>query len=202
MPIFERNTPSKVMGQSEAPKQKASSAPPSPKEKLMEKQSGNKSTLLESMPQRRPAPERPAAAAAAGAPGRPGGETFISGDTIVEGKIRAQGELVVDGSFKGDLVSTSRVEIGTAGKVEGTIEAKSMVIRGQVVGDLRIHERLELLSTGELLGDLDTQPGALIIEQGARIEGRCTMGIAQERKDAPPAAAKSQPKPGGAAPTK
>ncbi|HBF33189.1 TPA: cell shape determination protein CcmA, partial [Candidatus Sumerlaeota bacterium] len=53
-------------------------------------------------------------------------------------------------------------------------------ISGKVVGNLRISERLEVLATGEVFGDLETQPGALIIEKGAKIEGRLSMGLKSE----------------------
>ena len=86
--------------------------------------------------------------------------------------------------FKGDIVSNSRVLVGTAGKLEGTVKAKSLVISGKVTGNLHITERLELLSTGELYGDLETQPGALIIEKGARLEGHCSMGLGSDSKSA------------------
>lgn len=113
------------------------------------------------------------------------GQTVISPDTTVEGKIHAKGELRVEGNFRGEIHSSSRVVVGQGGKVEATIEAKSMVISGQVVGNLHISERLELLSTGEIFGDLETQPGALIIEKGAKLEGRCTMGAEQEVQATP-----------------
>ncbi|HUT24138.1 MAG TPA: polymer-forming cytoskeletal protein, partial [Sumerlaeia bacterium] len=121
----------------------------------------------------------------------------ISGDTVFEGKALSQGELRINGTFKGEIVSNSRVIVGTAGKLEATIEAKTMVISGRVVGNLRIQERLELLSTGELYGDLETQPGALIIEKGARLEGRCSMGLAEPKKEAAPVRAHAVAQPTG-----
>jgi len=143
------------------------------------KANSQSSTLLEELnPKRRNNPEAN--------PGEPasssnGNETIISGDTVFEGKVLAQAELRVDGTFKGEITSSSRVIVGTAGKVEATVEAKSMVVSGCVVGNLMVHERLEILSTGEVYGDLETQPGALIIEKGARLEGRCSMGLDTEK---------------------
>lgn len=103
--------------------------------------------------------------------------TVIHADTLIEGKIHAKNELQLDGRFKGEIFSSSRVIVGTGGNLEASVEANSMVISGKVTGNLRISDRLELLSTGELVGDLETQPGALIIEKGARLEGRCNMTL-------------------------
>jgi cytoskeletal protein CcmA (bactofilin family) len=119
-----------------------------------------------------------------------GAETVIGPDTLFEGKVVAQGELRIDGTFVGEIASTHRVIVGTAGKIEATIEAKEMIVSGRVYGNLKILERLEILATGELFGDLDIQPGCLIIEKGARLEGRCSMGMGKEAARAhPPQAA-------------
>jgi cytoskeletal protein CcmA (bactofilin family) len=107
-------------------------------------------------------------------------ETFISSDTLIEGVIKTKCELRIDGVFKGEIFSSSRVIVGSAGRIEATVEANSMVVSGKVVGNLHIKERLEMLATGELLGDMETQPGALIIEKGARLQGRCSMGLKPE----------------------
>jgi cytoskeletal protein CcmA (bactofilin family) len=184
MALFGRNIPSKVMASEEPEKTKAPENPdPSPKEKPMEQKAEKKNALLDVMPsKRRPGSSDGSASPAPAAPTRSGNETFISGETVIEGKIQAQGELCVDGTFKGEIISSSRVLVGTAGKLEGTVKAKSLVISGKVIGNLHITERLELLSTGELYGDLETQPGALIIEKGARLEGHCSMGLGNEEK--------------------
>lgn len=151
----------------------------------MSNEGDSKSSLLDIMPSKHRGPEgapsTPGSTASAG-----GNETHISGDTSIEGKVIAKGELIIDGHFSGDIKSSSRVVVGTAGKVEGTVEAKSLVVSGRVIGNLKVQERLELLSTGELFGDMETHPGALIIEKGARLEGKCSMGLSpdQERKSA------------------
>lgn len=140
-------------------------------EKLIEKKGG---LLSEGAPKR---PEETTPGGGGFRQPATGQETIVSPDTIFEGKALAKGELRIDGTFKGEIVSSSRVFVGAGGKLEATVEAKSMTISGRVVGNLRVLERLELLSTGELYGDMETQPGALIIEKGARLEGRCSMGL-------------------------
>lgn len=203
MALFGRQTPSGILGAEH--RATVEPRPPAPepapdKEKPMEQTAAPKTTLGDMMATKRRTVEEVSPAASSGA--RSGNETIISGDTFIEGKILAKGELVIDGGFKGEIVSSSRVIVGTAGKVEGTVEAKAMVVSGRVVGNLHILERLELLSTGELYGDLQTQPGALIIEKGARLEGRCSMGLSPETargaKTAQPPAAQPPAGPGSA----
>ena len=197
MALFGRQTPSSILGaerRATVGPRPTAAEPAANKEKPMEQTVAPKTSLADlTATKRRPASEETSPAA------RSGNETVISGDTFVEGKILAKGELCIDGGFKGEIVSSSRVIVGTAGKVEGTVEAKAMVVSGRVVGNLHILERLELLSTGELYGDLQTQPGALIIEKGARLEGRCSMGLSPEgaRGAKAPQAPTTPPSPSG-----
>jgi cytoskeletal protein CcmA (bactofilin family) len=186
MALFGRKIPSKVMPGNVEPKESPSPAARARKEMIMKNEPNGHSSLLQELSPKRRLPGEdvaPGAQPAAGAAGA-ASETVISGDTVFEGKALSQGELRINGTFKGEIVSNNRVIVGTAGKLEATVEAKAMVISGRVVGNLRIQERLELLSTGELYGDLETQPGALIIEKGARLEGRCSMGLAEPKKEA------------------
>jgi len=188
MPLFNRKTPQSVMGRPGQPEGEARPAPaqpappPRPREMKAENRPQEGNTLMEDM-----SPKRPQGSPAPQAPNSPTGvaETFISGDTVIEGTIHAKNELRIDGTFKGEVRSNSRVVVGTAGKLEATVEAKVLVVSGRVVGNLKVHERLELLSTGEIFGDLQTQPGALIIEKGARLEGRCSMGLDEGEKKPP-----------------
>ncbi len=136
--------------------------------------SPTKNTLLEPASARSTASQSASSAGLGAARSMP--NTYISHETVIEGKIMAQNEVVIDGSFKGDIISNTQVVVGKSGRLEGSVEAKAMMISGQVLGNLHILERLEIQSTGEVYGDLETQPGALIIEKGARLEGHCVMG--------------------------
>jgi cytoskeletal protein CcmA (bactofilin family) len=162
-------TPVRTPGAESVPPTQAASG----KENRMVPPQTPKNTLLE------PAPIRSASSAGSSSglgSSRSMPNTYISQETVIEGKIMAQNEVVIDGSFKGDIISNTQVVVGKNGRLEGSVEAKAMMVCGQVVGNLHILERLEIQSTGEVYGDLETQPGALIIEKGARLEGHCIMG--------------------------
>ena len=74
------------------PEGEASDSPPAPeasrKEKTMGKQDDSKSSLLDIMPGKRPGQE--ATGAAGDTATNSGAETFISAETVVDGKIRAK----------------------------------------------------------------------------------------------------------------
>lgn len=186
MALFNRPHPSKVIVADGADNsiQEQQTPAKTAKEEPMDKQNRSKNSLLDIMPAKRRAEGESARAVPAT---KSEGATFINSDTIIEGKILAKNEVCIEGGFKGDIISKHHVVVGQSGKVEGTVEAKTMVLCGQVVGNLRILERLEMQATGQLLGDLETQPGALIIEKGARLHGHCSMGMTDKQQPLQPA---------------
>jgi cytoskeletal protein CcmA (bactofilin family) len=59
--------------------------------------------------------------------------TRISEDMTIEGDLSCSGPLEVWGKIDGDVVA-GKLEIMTGGRVEGTVEADELVVRGEHVG--------------------------------------------------------------------
>ena len=81
-----------------------------------------------------------------------------------------QVEGVVLGDVAGDEGAPSMLLIHEGGRVEGAISADHIVIAGLVVGPVLARERLELLASGRIEGDvryktLEMQPGAVVAGQ-------------------------------------
>ncbi|MCB1158199.1 MAG: polymer-forming cytoskeletal protein [Leptospiraceae bacterium] len=91
----------------------------------------------------------------------------FSGDFKLKGLIR------IDGSFRGLLETDGKVLIGETGKVDTDIKAKVVVAGGIIQGNIIASERVVLLSTCKLIGDIVTP--RLIIEEGVHFEGKCTV---------------------------
>jgi len=118
-------------------------------------------------------------------------ETVIGEDTFfVGGKIVSKGTLRIDGRVESEVQAEEAVVVGPTGSVKGNINARTVAISGKVLGHVNARERLEIQPTGEVYGDLATATGALIIEGGAKVEGRCVMGLG-EKKPEPVAAAQA-----------
>ena len=99
--------------------------------------------------------------------------TIIGKDTIITGTLDIKGELRVDGTVKGKIISSDCVTIGATGVVEAEIEAESAIIAGRMIGNVVTNEKIELQAKCEMEGDLRTK--SLIIEQGAVFCGACNM---------------------------
>jgi cytoskeletal protein CcmA (bactofilin family) len=104
--------------------------------------------------------------------------SVLGEDTVLlGGKIVSKGTLRVDGRLEAEIEAEDSIIVGPNGIVKANVSARSVAISGKVYGNIVAHERLELQPTSEVYGDIQTAPGALIIEGGAKLEGHCTMGL-------------------------
>lgn len=99
---------------------------------------------------------------------------LIGEGSEVEGTLKSSTDVRVNGRIKGDLLVEGKVIIADKGVVEGTLKAKSADIAGKVDGDVSVEDRLVLKATADLDGSIRT--GRLVVEEGAKFEGSCTMG--------------------------
>ncbi|VBB07500.1 polymer-forming cytoskeletal [Lucifera butyrica] len=100
-------------------------------------------------------------------------ETLIGQGTQFKGTITVKGAIRIDGEFEGDLMMAGKVIIGKNGKARSVIKAKEATIAGLVSGNVEIAEKLELLPTARLTGDV--KAGTIIIGEGAIFKGACEM---------------------------
>ena len=95
--------------------------------------------------------------------------------TVIEGTIRADNSVRVDGILKGKLICKNTLTIGINGEVEGEIEAKNAIVGGKIKGKINVAEKLVLEAKSNLIGEL--RASKLIIDEGAVFEGTSSMGV-------------------------
>ncbi|MEY3397672.1 MAG: hypothetical protein RL220_266 [Bacteroidota bacterium] len=105
--------------------------------------------------------------------------------TTIEGEIRCESNIRIDGSFTGNLTTKGRLVIGPAGRLEGTIQCQNAEIEGWVKGRVVVQQLLTLKSSAKVEGDIFTDK--LSIEPGAGFTGACSMGakVKEFKKDEP-----------------
>ncbi|WP_018289867.1 polymer-forming cytoskeletal protein [Verrucomicrobium sp. 3C] len=97
--------------------------------------------------------------------------TVLTRDTEFRGTVGFTGELQLNGRLEGEILSEDgTLVIGDTALVKADIRAKKVVVRGQVFGNILARERLELVGSAQVFGDVQT--GALAIEQGAVFVGK------------------------------
>jgi len=99
--------------------------------------------------------------------------SLIGEGSEFRGEFRVKDLIRVDGYFKGNIITEGKVLIGRTGRVDTDIKAGVVVVGGEVRGAIHATVRTTLLSTAKLYGDIVTP--SLIIEDGVKFEGRCTI---------------------------
>jgi len=115
--------------------------------------------------------------------------TYLGPTISLTGELRCGESLRIDGSMKGEVHCDQLLTIGEKGSIFASIEGETVVIAGEVKGDITARRKITLESTARVTGDLTT-PG-IVIQEGARLEGRIMIGGGLE----PDAAQKAGVKP-------
>ncbi len=99
-------------------------------------------------------------------------DTALGAGTVFEGTLTSDGNVRLDGQFKGTLNITENVLIGITAEIEADVAANNITIAGRVRGNVT-GTKVHLLATARVWGDIIAE--ALISEDGAFIEGRISM---------------------------
>ncbi len=104
---------------------------------------------------------------------------FVGNGTVLTGETTFQAMLRIDGHLTGSITSKDgTLIIGSSGQVDANVKVAAAVINGTVNGDIIATERLELGRTARVAGNIQTP--RLMIDEGAILEGSCSMIKAQE----------------------
>jgi cytoskeletal protein CcmA (bactofilin family) len=99
--------------------------------------------------------------------------TTLGKETAFKGVMRFKDSLKIDGSFTGEIVSSGFLYIENGANVTADIKVGSIVIGGVVRGNVEATEKLEMLTTGKVYGNIRT--AKLKIADGVVFEGKCEM---------------------------
>lgn len=99
--------------------------------------------------------------------------------TVINGDVCTEGDIRLDGKITGTLTSKAKVVLGANGVVEGDIVCVNAYIDGRVSGNLEVSELLILSKSSHITGDLKIRK--LVVEEGAKFNGKCTMGMSITR---------------------
>ena len=102
-----------------------------------------------------------------------GTETIIGPSVKMEGDFEGNGDIIVEGVMLGNLKTKGNLQVGAEAKIKADIEAQNGYVAGEISGNINIKESLELTPTARINGDINTK--SLIIEKGARVNGKISM---------------------------
>ena len=133
-------------------------------------------TQPDSTPVNRPRPESVpnAPTAAASASRKEMKESVIATGLTFEGKIEGSGHVRISGRFKGDVHVDGSLTVEAGAHLAGSVRAASVVVAGEIEGNIESAQKVELHETGVLNGDVNA--GSLSVAGGARMRGRAEFG--------------------------
>ena len=106
-------------------------------------------------------------------------KTILGKGCVVGGDFTCETSARIDGTVEGNVKVSGQLIVGAGGVIHGDVEAASIVIGGEIIGNVIAPERAELITTAKLIGDLKT--GAIVIDENAIFQGKCDMN--QEEGD-------------------
>ena len=96
-----------------------------------------------------------------------------------EGKLTFKGTVRIDAKFKGSIVTNDVLVVGEHARIDAEISCGTVVVEGEVNGNIRAKSAVELHKTAKVRGNVETS--SLSVEKGAYLQGEMKMGP-QEKK--------------------
>lgn len=136
----------------------------------------------------------------------------IGKSVVIKGELSGSEDLTIEGQVDGKIELRQNVlTIGPNGKIKAQVAAKSVVVQGEVVGNITASEKVDIRDSGSVDGDISAPK--IAIAEGAHFKGSIDMQRggapaakapevkAEPRQAVPaPSAAPAPPAPTGGAP--
>jgi cytoskeletal protein CcmA (bactofilin family) len=132
--------------------------------------------------------QKPAPAAAPPPPPRPAPQSSEEKTTIgrqisIEGQIRGEEHLIIEGSMKGNVqMEKHNFTVGANGRVDGEVRAQNVSISGQLKGTINAVGKVEVTKEADFYGDIKAK--SISVEDGAYFKGSIELSREPHRKSA------------------
>lgn len=101
--------------------------------------------------------------------------SYLGPGLHIKGEISGNEDLKLDSDVEG-LVSVGgfRLTVGPSAHMNGDIVAREAIISGEVKGDIRAADRIDILKSATIIGDITTSK--IVLEEGAYFKGNVEIG--------------------------
>ncbi len=97
--------------------------------------------------------------------------TLIGNGSFVQGDLKVNGFIRIDGDIDGNLETDGNVIISEKARIHGNISAKSIIVGGIIIGDITAKEGIKLLSSSAVIGNIITHK--IQMEDKVVFHGHC-----------------------------
>lgn len=110
----------------------------------------------------------------------------------IKGELSGNEDLTVEGKVDGKIfLKDHNLTIGANGRITAEIQAKTVMVVGEVVGNITADDKVEIAATGSMRGDIVAP--RVVLADGARFKGSIDM----DRKPGAPGPSPLPPRPAG-----
>ncbi|MBS1152297.1 MAG: hypothetical protein H6Q89_3995 [Myxococcaceae bacterium] len=112
--------------------------------------------------------------------------TLLGKGSEFEGKLSFEGQVRIDGKYSGQIATKDTLVIGEGAKVNAEIQAGTVIVNGQVEGNIKATVMVELHPPARVKGSIECP--AISIDKGVIFEGTCKMeNLSNGASKVPPA---------------
>lgn len=98
-----------------------------------------------------------------------------------EGKLIFEGTVRIGGIFKGEIITNDVLIVGEGARVNANIEAGTVIINGEVIGNVVAKNRVEIHRPAIFKGNIATP--SLMVDEGVIFEGRSKMAATEPSRN-------------------
>ena len=101
----------------------------------------------------------------------------IGSTLVIKGELSADEDLIIEGQIEGTIAHHKKhLTVGKQGRVKADIHASSVIVEGQLVGDIHSEGIVSLAKGADVKGNIFCS--RIVMEEGARFKGKIDMGEA------------------------
>jgi cytoskeletal protein CcmA (bactofilin family) len=90
-----------------------------------------------------------------------------------EGKLTFKGTVRIDATFKGSITTNDVLVVGEHARIDAEITCGTVVVHGEVNGNIKAKVAVELHQPARVRGNIDTP--SLLVEKGVLVQGELKM---------------------------
>lgn len=103
--------------------------------------------------------------------------TLLGKGVDFRGIVSFNGTVRVDGRVEGEIHTSGTLIVGEYAVIKGIVSAGVLMNSGKINGTITATEKIQMLKTGVLVGDIRTP--SIAVEEGSHFHGMCDMGAHQ-----------------------
>ena len=101
-------------------------------------------------------------------------ESVLAAGLTIEGKISGNGHLRLAGRFTGNIDVKGELTIEPGAGIQGEVKADTVLVGGEIRGNVISKSRVDLRESGVLIGDLKAE--SLTVAAGSKMRGQAEFG--------------------------